>query len=136
MDTNKSITDNYNIPRKVKIFLFTITLIPLSILFSFIGYDLWFDPKSSFEYFLEAQSKINVQSKITSIYRDVENHNTLFLKFKDTAIAISPIWDNKFHIGDSISKKKGFLKIEHYRNNNLLEILDYNDIKKRDRVSD
>ncbi|RKS26193.1 hypothetical protein CLV94_1250 [Flavobacterium endophyticum] len=122
--------DNYMVLRKVKIFLFGIIFITLSIILSFIGYDLWFDPKSPFEHFLEAQSKINMQSKIIFIYRDVKNHNTQFIKLKDTALGISPIWDDKFQVGDSISKKKGSLKIEHYRNNNLLEILDYNDIKK------
>jgi hypothetical protein len=120
----------YKIPNKAKLSIILLISVPFLLVFSFVGHDLWLNPTTPFEYFLEAQSKINVESKILSIYRDEKNHNTLFLKFKDTTIGLNRLWENKFKVGDSISKKKGFLIVEHYRNEKLIEILNYNDLKK------
>jgi len=58
------------------------------------------------------------------------SHNTLTLKAKKQNFYVPYRWETKFLVGDSISKKEGELFVEHYRDGELIEILDYRDIAK------
>ena len=50
---------------------------------------------------------------------------------KENSIVLPHQWDSKVKINDSISKQKGELFLKIYRNGELLESLNYNDIKWR-----
>jgi len=58
------------------------------------------------------------------------DHNILALKTKTCEYKVNPEWETKFQIGDSISKKLSWLFIEHYRDGELIEILNYRDLAK------
>ncbi len=46
------------------------------------------------------------------------------MKINQCIYEITPLWENNFRVGDSISKKKGQLTVEHYRNGKLLEVIE------------
>jgi len=115
---------------KEKIILAGIVFIPIIMLVSWVFFKSLSDKTTDKDVYLNYEINIECIGKIDSIYRLKMNHNTLTLKVSGNNFYVPPNWENKFKIGDSISKKQGRLTVEHYRNNNLLEILDYNDIVK------
>lgn len=122
----KDLSMDTNIPATAKLVLFLLVFIPALTVLGFI----WFDKKTPNEYYLEEHTKFAIQSKIILIYNDKKNHNTQFLKFRDTLMGVPATWEDKFKVSDSISKKKGSLKLSQFRNGSLIEVFDYNKVKK------
>ncbi len=52
------------------------------------------------------------------------------LKGKSGLFEVEGEWERKFRVGDSISKRAGSLFVEHYRSGRLLEVLNYEDLRK------
>jgi hypothetical protein len=76
--------------------------------------------------FLELRQCKNIHSRIVKIHRDRSNHNTLTFKMADSTVTgIDADWEKKFIVGDSIAKDKGSVLLKQYRNDRLLETLDY-----------
>ena len=115
---------------KMKIFLLVILIFPFVILFWIVAGKEIINPRTPEEVFLNMREKINCQGVVDFIYRQKMNHNVQTLKTKYCIFQIDAVWENRFFIGDSISKKEGELFLEHYRDGKLLEILDYRDIAK------
>ncbi|SFW76221.1 hypothetical protein SAMN02927921_04093 [Sinomicrobium oceani] len=107
----------------LKMLLILVCLTPLVLLFSSILVPNLFDNRSFEERFLERERKKECIGIIDSIYHQKKNHNILTLKVNQCIYEITPLWENKFQVGDSISKKRGELIIEHYRNGTLMDIL-------------
>jgi hypothetical protein len=99
---------------------------PLLLLFGWIFFNSITDKRSGKEVYLDMVIDDDCKGIVESIYRKKMSHNTMILKTKHCEFQVEAIWENKFKLKDSISKKKGSLKVEHYRDGRLLEILDYN----------
>lgn len=117
--------NNSQMSTRLKVFLILTCCIPLLFLFLFVNYESIISPKSSKKIFLEIRSEEECIGKIDSIYRQKMNHNILVLQTENCIFQVEPFWEHKFKVGDSISKKKGELQVEHYRDEKLLETLDY-----------
>lgn len=122
--------------RKMKLFLGLIFILPFIVLFWVVLADGIINPKSSGENYLLDKIKINCNGNVEEIYRQKMNHNILALKIKNCILNVPWRWETKFQLGDSISKKEGELFVEHYRNGELIEILDYRDIAKEMKDDD
>ncbi len=122
--------EEFTIPFKLKILLITVCFVPIVFLFIYVNYDGIMNPKSSKEVFLELIFKEECDGIIDSIYRQKMNHNILTLKTEFCVHTVPRLWETKFEVGDSISKRKGESILKHYREGKLIEILDYNDIAK------
>ena len=116
--------------RKVKIFLGVIFIFPFIVLFWIAFGSEIINPRTSEEVFLELRLQINCEGVVKSIYRQKMNHNVQALKTEKCIFQVDAVWEDSFLVGDSISKKEGELFVEHYRNGELIEILDYRDIAK------
>lgn len=112
------------INKKVKYFLLFMMFAPLIGLFGWMFWGVITDNKTFEESFLEREKEIECIGKLDSIYRQKMNHNILTLRTNNCVFEVASNWENKFKVGDSISKKKGELIVEHYRNGELIEILD------------
>lgn len=112
--------------------LIVIILFPMVLIFGvgFINYLT--TTKSNKEIYLDTVKENVFHSSIKRIYREKTNHNVLTLEGDHEIYTVYPNWEYKFKVGDSISKDSGSLKLKHYRDDNLLEILDYNDIYIRE----
>lgn len=121
---------NFEVDKKVKYFLLFMVFFPLVGLFGWIFWDFITDDRTNGEIFLDSRTKIDCIGKVDSIYRQKMNHNILTLKTQSCIFQVDADWETKFQLGDSISKKKGELIVEHYRNGELIEVLDYHDIAK------
>jgi len=122
--------EGFKLDKKVKYFLFFMLFFPLIGLFGWIFWETITDNRTGGEVYLSFKVEIECIGKIDSIYRQKMKHNILALKTKDCIFDVAPDWETKFKLGDSISKKKGELIVEHYRNGELIEVLDYHDIAK------
>ena len=122
--------ENIEVDKKVKVFLFLMIFFPLIGLFGWIFWEAITDSKTHEEAYLESEKKVLFIGKIDSVYRLKMSHNTLTLKAKKQNFYVPYRWETKFQLGDSISKKKDELIVEHYRNGELIEVLDYRDIAK------
>lgn len=118
------------LPWKMKLFLLFILIFPFAILFWIVVGKEIINPKTPAEAFLNMRIKIDCQGVVDSIYRQKMNHNVQTLKTRNCIFQVDAVWENRFSIGDSISKKEGELFVEHYRDGKLLEVLDYHDIAK------
>src|SRR5699024_5848660 len=105
---------------KIRIFLLFILAFPFVILFWIVVGKEIINPKPPEEVFLNMRKKINCQGVVDSIYRQKMNHNVQTLKTRYCIFQIDAAWEDRFLIGDSISKKKGDLFVEHYRDRKLL----------------
>lgn len=121
---------NFKLGKTDKIIIYSVLFIPLLILFIFMMKGLFFDPKSKRDYFFEIRQTYNFHGTIDSIYRQKQNHNILTLMSENNILPIDRGWQNKFKIGDSISKNQGSLLVEHYRDGRLIEVLNYEDLLK------
>ena len=119
------------ISSKEKLILISMMATPLLLLFCWIFFNSITDKRTGKEIYLNHEINTECMGKIDSVYRLKMNHNTLTLNVSGDNFYVPPEWENKFKINDSISKKKGSLKVEHYRKGNLLEILDYNNLVRR-----
>lgn len=115
---------------KMKIFLSFILITPFVILFWIVLGDDIINPKSPEEIYLNMQMKIECEGVVDSIYRQKMNNNIQTLKTNNCIFQLPAKWEIKFKVKDSISKKEGYLFVEHYRDGKLIEILDYRDIAK------
>src|SRR5690606_8778210 len=117
--------EEFKLDSKVKYFLLFMVFLPLVGLFGWIFWKTINDNRTYSEIFLDSRTNIDCVGKVDSIYRQKMNHNILALRTKDCIFQVEADWETKFQIGDSISKKKGELIVEHYRNGKLIEVLDY-----------
>lgn len=115
---------------KEKIILIGVIVIPLLLLFSWVFFESITDKETHKEVYLNHEIDTEYSGKVDSIYRLKMSHNTSTLKVSDHNFYVPPKWENKFKVDDSIYKKRGSLKVEHYREGKLLEILDYNNVVK------
>ncbi|WP_312553050.1 hypothetical protein [Empedobacter brevis] len=112
--------------------LLAVILLPLLGLFSYIGYITFSDKRTNKEVFLDFVKQDIIHGQIELIYYQTKNHNQYTVATKNELIVLPQNWEHKFLIGDSLSKDSGSLKLEHYRDGKLLEVLDYNDIYIRE----
>lgn len=118
------------IPIKMRILIISVCATPILFLFLYVNWNYIFNPKSRAEVFLESRLEKNCSGKIDSIFRQKNNHNILTLRTKNCSFEVDYPWENKFQLGDSISKKVTESTIKIFRKNKLIEILDYRDIAK------
>lgn len=123
--------DFLNLPNKARCFLFFMIGAPFIGLFVWVFLNAFLDKRKASEIFLDSRRTISCEGKVQEIYRQKMNHNVQTLKAKNCIFQIDAKWEDRFEIGDSISKKEGELFVEHYRDGKLLEILDYHDIARR-----
>ncbi|QES93546.1 hypothetical protein F0358_12855 [Empedobacter brevis] len=113
--------------------LLAVILLPLLSLFSYIGYITSSDKRTNKEVFLDMVILDKFHEKIDSIYRVKKQHNGLIISGNNKSIGCPFVnCEEKLSVGDSVSKDSGSLKLEHYRDGKLLEVLDYNDIYIRE----
>ena len=117
--------------RKETIIFISVMAVPLLLLFGWIFYNSIADKRTGKEIYLDSERQTECRGIIDSIYRLEMSHNTLTLKVSKCNFYVPPEWENKFKIGDSISKRKGELVLKHYREHKLLEILDYEKLNRR-----
>lgn len=116
---------------KEKIILIGVIVIPLLLLFSWIFFNSITDKRTGKEVYLDMVIDKKCEGIVDSIYRQEMNHNVLALKTKDCIFEVEPEWEKKFEIGDSISKRKGELYLKYYRNDRLVEVLNYEDLNRK-----
>lgn|SRR5699024_2804368 len=121
---------NFEVDKKVKYFLLFMVFFPLIGLFGWIFWGSITDNRTGGEIYLSFKKEIDCIGKVDSIYRQKRKHHIMALKTKDCILDVPVRWETKFQLGDSISKKEGELFVEHYRNGELIEVLDYRDIAK------
>lgn len=114
---------NENSNLRLRILVMIISVLPFLFLFAWMIIPELYDSRTLKDRFLEREESTECVGIINDIYRQKNNHNILTLKTKECIYEIHSAWENKFQIGDSISKKEGNLFIEHYRNGTLIEIL-------------
>lgn len=90
-----------------------------------------FNSENPRDIFLTNSSNRYFQGKVMSIKNNEKDHNALTIYSNDDNIILPSLWDSKVEINDSISKQKGELFLKIYRNGELLDSLNYNDIKWR-----
>lgn len=122
--------DDFNIDKKAKRFMFIMMFTPLVGLFGWVFWEAITEDRTSGEIYLSFIVKEECEGKINSIYRKKMSHNVLALKTKTCEHTLPSKWETKFLVGDSISKKMGWVFVEHYREGELIEILDYNEMAK------
>ncbi|AYN03768.1 hypothetical protein [Flavobacterium sp. 140616W15] len=110
--------------------LIGVIVIPLLLLVGWFFFESLTDKEIHKQVYLNHEIDTEYSGKIDSIYRLKMNHNTLTLKVSGHYFYVPPKWENKFKVDDSIYKKRRSLKVEHYREGKLLEILDYNNVVK------
>ena len=128
--------NEFGLSRKMKLFLGIIFIFPFIVLLWIVFAKDLINEKSSEEVFLSMRKEISCYGNVDVIYRQKKNRNVLTLKTKNCVYQVPYKWETKFLVGDSISKKEGELFIEHYRDGELIEILDYRDIAKEMKDDD
>lgn len=128
--------NEFGLSWKMKLFLGVIFTLPFIVLFWVVLADDIINPKKLGESYLLDKIKINCQGSINEIFRQKMNHNIQTLKTDYCIFGLPPKWENRFIVGDSISKKEGELFVEHYRDGELIEILDYREIAKEMKDDD
>lgn len=118
------------IGNKEKAILIFVMAIPIFLLFGWIFFNSINDKRTGKEIYLDMVVNNDCEGIVDSIYRQKMNHNIMVLKTKNCEFQVEAEWEKKFKINDSISKRRGSLKVEHYRERQLLEILDYNNLEK------
>lgn len=116
---------------KEKVILISVMGIPLLLLFGWIFFNSITDKRTGKEVYLDMVIDKKCEGIVDSIYRQEMNHNVLALKTKDCIFEVEPEWEKKFEIGDSISKRKGELYLKYYRNDRLVEVLNYEDLNRK-----
>ncbi|AYN03767.1 hypothetical protein [Flavobacterium sp. 140616W15] len=116
---------------KEKVILISVMGIPLLLLFGWIFFNSITDKRTGKEVYLDMMIDKKCEGIVDSIYRQEMNHNVLALKTKDCIFEVEPEWEKKFEIGDSISKRKGELYLKYYRNDRLVEVLNYEDLNRK-----
>lgn len=104
--------------------------IPLLFLFGYILSLSISDDRTAKERYLDYVIDDHCSGNIDSIYRQKMNHNIMILKTNKCEFQVEAEWENYFKVGDSISKHKGQLILDHYRNGKLIETLDYNNLNR------
>jgi hypothetical protein len=120
----------FNLSNTDRWIIYSILFVPLSILFFFMIRGFFFNPKSHRDAFLESRQEYDFHGTVDSIYRQKYNHNIMTLVAKNQEFTVDGEWEHKFQVGDSISKNQGSLLVEYYRNGQLVEILNYADLRK------
>lgn len=103
--------------------------------FIFLGYffikGMFFEEKTSDEIFLENMKEYSFNFKTDTMFYDRRNRSILTYSKKITKQK-APIpfeWEKYFQIGDSIVKYKDSLELSIYRNDSLIRVLDYRELR-------
>lgn len=105
--------------------------IPMIFLFGYVFFDYISDKRTAKERYLDYVIDDNCSGKVDSIYRQKMNHNIMILKTNKCEFQVEAEWENYFKVGDSISKHKGSLILEHYRKGKLIETLNYSKLNRK-----
>lgn len=127
---------DFKLDIKVKTFLILIISLPFIGLFGWLFWEALTDKNTHKQLYLEFEEKVSFMGKVDSIYRLKMSHNTLTLEAGTKNFFVPSKWEDKFLIGDSISKKRGEPFLEHYRGGELIEVLDYRDLAKEMKDDD
>src|SRR5699024_551030 len=113
-----------NISPRLKLFIQIVSVTPFIFLLIWMIIPDLYESRTFKDRFFEREEKIGCIGVVDSIYRQKMNHNIITVKTNSYVYEIQSSWENKFLVGDSIIKREGELFIEHYRDNELIEILD------------
>lgn len=105
------------------VFLPLLVLILIVAIFIFIE-----EPLNDREYFLRSQKRQNFNSVVIEIKNDKNNRNVETVFSTYNKIVLPRKWKNKAQVGDSISKHSGNLYLKIYRNGEMIDSLNYNDL--------
>lgn|SRR5690606_27497827 len=113
--------------KKENILISLLLLCPILVL---IGVFIWGiqEKRTPREVFLKNQIKKEFNAKVSLIKNDKDNHYSRTMYSKDSKIVLPKIWDNMIQVGDSISKHSGNLYLKIYRNGEMIDSLNYNDL--------
>lgn len=121
---------DFNISNGDKLIVVSVMAIPILFLFGYVFLNTIIDNRTAKERYLDYVIDDYCSGKVDSIYRQKMNHNIMILKTNECEFQVEAEWENYFKVGDSISKHKGQLILEHYRNGKLIETLDYNKLNR------
>lgn len=119
-----------NLSNREKLIVISVICIPMVFLFGYVFLESISDDRTSKERYLDYVIDDDCSGKVDSIYRQKMNHNIMILKTNKCEFQVEAEWENYFKVGDSISKVKGQLILEHYRNSKLIETFDYNKLNR------
>lgn len=122
--------ENFGVNKRVIYFFIFILTAPLFGLFGWLFLETITDVRTAGEIYLSDKVKIECHGGILSIYRQKLEHNILALKTDNCVFDVPYLWENKFKVGDSISKMEGEFLVKHYREGKLIEILDYREVAR------
>jgi hypothetical protein len=123
--------NSFKLSNTDKSIIYIVLFVPMLVMIGFAIRGAFFNDRSSRDYFLETREKESFHGVVDSIFWQKDNHNVKTLKSDHGVFEIERVWENKFKVGDSVSKHKGCLLVEHYRNGKLLEVLNYEDLRKK-----
>lgn len=95
-----------------------------------VFYNVLRESRTNKEIYLDLNRDTFINGRIDSLYHQKNNHNVFTIVSDNHKFEVPRKWENKFKVGDSVSKEKGNLILKHYRGGKLIEILDYKDIVK------
>ncbi len=129
MVAKKMKRDKFGLSRRDKLIVFSLLSIPFLLMLFYVVNAL-FDSRTTRDFYLEDKKIESYHGVIDSIFHQKRNHNIKTLVVGEKWIGLHSSWENKFRVGDSVSKYQGSLQIQHFRNGELIETLDYNDVIK------
>ncbi len=116
--------------KETKLALYLTIFIPLIILIIMVFYNVLSENRTRSEIYLDLNKNTFINGRIDSLYHQKNNHNVLTIISNNHEFEVARKWENKFKVGDSVSKAKGDLLLKHYRGEQLIEILNYKDLVK------
>ncbi len=109
-----------------------VVISPVIIVFGVFYYKVINNKKDRKDQFLELIINKNIKGKVEDIKNIKERHNGLALIINNEQIGCPEIDCQDFiKIGDSISKEINSTEFKVYRNNHLIKIFNYNNLKFR-----
>lgn len=111
--------------------IYGIVIVPMILLFGFVFWSAY-TGKSTDELILEDDLAEDFSGRVDTMYFETQNHNIKVAMLANKyRYEIYSLWERNIEIGDSISKKKGSLKLDIYKKGNTKITLDYRDTYKK-----
>ena len=114
--------------------LIIIILFPMGLIIGIGTFNYLTETRTRKQIYLDNVKKLAFHNSINNIYKEKRDHNVLIFRYWIAYQKLMlPIWINFIFFIISFSfYDSGSLKLEHYRDGKLLEVLDYNDIYIRE----